>query len=162
MSGAHVISDFPSGRHNHRSCVQTALRQAEAVCESRGMRLTELRRHVLELVWSRHGPVKAYDLLRMMDESKGNPTPNTVYRALDFLLEAGLIHRLDSRNAFMGCGSPTVEHSAQFLICRECGSAAEIHDPAVNRNLRRDAEALGFTADAPTVEVSGVCPACAE
>lgn len=161
MAGTHIISDFSPRKHDHRSCVRAALKNAETVCASRGIRLTELRRRVLELVWSRHGPIRAYDILRLMNRKKGNATPNTVYRALDFLLGAGLVHRLDSLNAFMGCADPAAKHSGQFLICRKCESAAEIHDAGVDRSLLRDAEALGFEADAPTIEVQGLCPSCA-
>lgn len=99
-------------------------------------------------------------MLRLMDEKDGSLAPNTVYRALDFLLEAGLIHRLDSINAYMGCADPETEHSGQFLICRKCESAAEIHDPGIDLTLGRDAERLGFEPERKTVEVRGLCPAC--
>ncbi len=162
MTATRVISNFASGKHNHRRCVSTAMANAEALCAERGVRLTELRRHVLEIIWSRHGPIRAYDILRQMDPKVGNATPNTVYRALDFLLGAGLIHRLDSLNAFMGCADPVSKHSAQFLICRKCESAAEIHDPALDRNLLKDARNLGFEADSRTIEVRGVCADCTD
>lgn len=137
------------------------MRSAEAVCAERGIRLTGLRRRILELVWSRHGPIGAYDILRLMNESDGKATPNTVYRGLEFLLDAGLIHRLDSMNAFMGCAEPTRKHTGQFLICRKCESAAEIHDPGIERTLGKHAEWVGFAMEQQTVEVRGLCPACA-
>ncbi len=161
MATSNVISDFSTGRHNHRQCVRKALAQADTVCEKRGVKLTRLRRRILELVWSRHGPIRAYDILGLMDEKDGSTTPNTVYRALDFLLDAGLIHRIDSINAFMGCANPETKHSAQFLICRSCESAAEIHDPGIDRTLNRDAQKLGFAPEQQTVEVQGLCKSCA-
>jgi len=160
MVNARVISSFSSKKHDHRSCVKGALTSAESVCAGRGIRLTGLRRQILELVWSRHGPIRAYDILKLMNQGDGKATPNTVYRALDFLLSAGLIHRLDSMNAFMGCATPEIKHSAQFLICRNCESAAEIHDASIDRTLTKDAQQLGFTPEAQTVEIRGLCPAC--
>lgn len=161
MAAPRVISEFSSTRHNHRRCIREALGRAESVCAKRGMRFTRLRRRFLELVWSRHGPIRAYDILRLMDAKDGSTTPNTVYRGLQFLLDAGLIHRLDSINAFMGCADPETEHTGQFLICRKCESAAEIHDPGIDRTLGRDAARLGFEPERKTVEVRGLCPSCA-
>ena len=161
MAATRVISEFSSTRHNHRRCIREALGRAESVCAKRGMRFTRLRRRFLELVWSRHGPIRAYDILRLMDAKDGSTTPNTVYRGLQFLLDAGLIHRLDSINAYMGCADPETEHTGQFLICRKCDSAAEIHDPGIDRTLGRDAARLGFEPERKTVEVRGVCPSCA-
>ena len=161
MAAARIISDFPSKKHDHRICVKSALMSAEAVCAERGIRLTGLRRQILELVWSRHGPIRAYDILRLMNQADGKATPNTVYRALDFLLGAGLIHRLDSLNAFMGCANPETKHTGQFLICRKCESAAEIHNANIDRSLHKDAERLGFEMEEQTVEVRGLCSMCA-
>lgn len=161
MAAAVVISNFSAKKHDHKSCVKSAMKSAEAVCAERGIRLTDLRRQILELVWTRHGPIRAYDILRLMNQGDGSATPNTVYRALEFLLGAGLIHRLDSLNAFMGCANPATKHTGQFLICRKCESAAEIHDAAIDRNLHKDAERLGFEVEAQTVEVRGLCSMCA-
>ena len=160
MAATRVISDFSPKKHNHKNCVQSAIRRAEAICTDRGIRLTRLRRRILELVWSRHGPLGAYDILRLMNKRDGKVKPNTVYRGLEFLLEAGLIHRLDSMNAFMGCADPARKHAGQFLICRRCESAAEIHDPGIERTLGKDAERVGFAVEQQTVEVLGLCPTC--
>lgn len=161
MGSARIISDFSSKKHDHGSCVRTVLKSAEAVCAERGVRLTGLRRQILELVWSRHGPIRAYDILKLMNQGEGKATPNTVYRALEFLLGAGLIHRLDSVNAFMGCADPETKHVGQFLICRRCESAAEIHDASIDRSLLKDAAQLGFEMEAHTVEATGLCSVCA-
>lgn len=162
MASPRIISDFAPKKHNHRRCVNEALKTAEAVCTSRSVLLTDLRRRILGVVWSRHGPIRAYDILRILNEEKGDrATPNTVYRALEFLIGAGLIHRLESLNAFMGCADPNAKHTGHFLICRSCESAAEIHDASIDRTLRKDSQYLGFSMDAPMIEVRGLCPACA-
>ncbi|WP_142846895.1 Fur family transcriptional regulator [Telmatospirillum sp. J64-1] len=151
---------FPSSDHDHGSCVAHAVAKAEELCRSRGLRLTEIRRRVLELVWERHGPVGAYALLDTLRSEGMAAAPPTVYRALDFLQEQGLVHRIERLNAFVGCGQPDAPHSGQFLICSECGLAAEIDDPAIDRALTQAAVALGFELRGKTVELEGLCPDC--
>ena len=98
--------------HDHSQCVDSALADADALCARQGVRLTALRRRVLELVWQSHKPLGAYDILGTLSEEDGRrAAPPTVYRALDFLMENGLIHRIASLNAFIGCVRP--EHSHQ-------------------------------------------------
>ena len=139
----------------------TALERAEAICEARGLRLTELRRHVLELVWAGHKPVGAYDVLDALAEAGRRAAPPTVYRALDFLMEAGLVHRLDSLNAYIGCPDPAHAHSGQFLICRECHGVIELDASAINNRIEAAAAEAGFTAEQQMLEVRGLCSACA-
>jgi Fur family zinc uptake transcriptional regulator len=151
---------FPAEGHNHKACLADALRQAEAACQRRGARLTALRRRVLELVWASHAPVKAYDLLDQLRAEHAKAAPPTVYRALDFLVAEGLIHRIESLNAFIGCAGPAHAHQGQFLICRICGAAAELNDPEIAALLKEKAARLGFRIDQPTVELKGLCPRC--
>jgi Fur family zinc uptake transcriptional regulator len=151
---------FPAEGHNHKACLADALRQAETACQRRGARLTALRRRVLELVWASHAPVKAYDLLDQLRAEHAKAAPPTVYRALDFLVAEGLIHRIESLNAFIGCAGPTHSHQGQFLICRVCGAAAELNDPEIAALLKEKAARLGFRIDQPTVELKGLCPRC--
>ena len=147
-------------RHDHRGCIDRAVVKAEALCARRGVRLTALRRRVLELVWSSHASIGAYDVLRQLSKDHERAAPPTVYRALDFLLAQGLVHRLECLNAFVGCAVPEAAHAGQFLICRTCGTAAELDDQRVNRAIARGAAELGFTVERRTVELRGVCPAC--
>ena len=120
MTNASSVSPFPAESHDHDTCVADALAQAEEVCRRRGLRLTETRRRVLEIVWNSHKPVGAYDILEELGRDGKRPAPPTVYRALDFLIEAWLVHRLDSLSAFIGCSDPSHAHTGQFLICSEC------------------------------------------
>lgn len=151
---------FPSPVHDHDDCVRAALDAAEAQCDRHGARLTALRRRVLELVWTSHEPVGAYALLDTLKAEGQAAAPPTVYRALDFLLVQGLIHRLERRNAFVGCRRPTTPHSAEFLICTDCGRVAELDDPSIGAAVRLGAEAQGFTVTRQTIEVEGLCPDC--
>lgn len=151
---------FGSLRHDHQRCIDDALDKAAALCAARGARLTELRRRVLELVWRRHEPVGAYAVLEELQRQRRGAAPPTVYRALDFLLAQGLIHRIASLNAFVGCPMPDRRHSSQFLICGGCGRVAEIDDARIDSAIARSAASQGFTVDRPTIELQGLCAAC--
>lgn len=153
---------FQGEEHDHLLCVFGALGQAETVCRQRGTRLTELRRQVLELVWRRHAPVGAYEILAALQAIHPGAAPPTVYRALDFLVENGLVHRIESLNAYVGCDRPDKPHISQFLICTRCGAAAELADQAIARTVASQAEALGFVIESQIIELRGLCPDCRE
>ena len=149
----------PKG-HDHADCVATALSAADRLCTRRGARLTELRRRVLELIWRSHEPVGAYALLERLARERGRVAPPTVYRALDFLIAHGLVHRIASFNAFIGCVHPDRAHIGQFLVCSGCGSAAELDDRRIDRAIRSGAAAAGFSVEHPVIELAGRCPQC--
>ena len=151
---------FPSDTHDHAQCEMQALQRAEALCKARGARLTDIRRQVLELVWKSHVPVGAYDLLDQLNANGKKTQPPTVYRALEFLLEQGLIHRIESQNAFIGCTDPEHDHVGQFLICRDCGTAAELVDTRIDEAISAGANDVGFRVEHPTVELEGTCAQC--
>lgn len=154
-------SGFPAPRHDHAACVREAVEAAEALCRDHGRRLTPLRRRVLELIWNSHRPVGAYDILdRLREERDGPVAPPTIYRSLEFLSEAGLVHRIDSLNAFIGCMHAGATHRAYFLICDSCGTAAELDDDRLGRALGAAADRAGFRTRQETVELRGLCPAC--
>jgi len=146
--------------HDHRHCVKSALNEAARICKERKGRLTKQRQRVLELVWRNHQPVGAYAVLEQMRAEGFNGAPPTVYRALDFLLEYGLIHRLESLNAYTGCAHPGQEHTGQFLICSQCHKVAEVDDPRVNQAIQASADSVGFQAASQVIEILGLCPQC--
>lgn len=152
-----------SALHDHTHCIADALTRADALCAERGARLTALRRRVLELVWSSHRPRGAYAILEDLSQQDGKAAaPLTVYRALEFLVEQGLVHRIESLNAYVGCAAPGDVHSGQFLVCEACGDAAEIDDPGVGAAINAAAAERGFRVQRPTVEVRGLCKSCQE
>lgn len=161
MSEDAVVSPFRPVRHAHDACIDDALDAADALCAKQGVRLTVLRRRVLELVWGSHGPLGAYDILDRLREDKRGAAPPTVYRALDFLLSNGLIHRIESLNAYVGCGAPSEAHAGQFLICGDCGSVGELDDPDITELIATKARAMGFAIAHQTIEATGLCPECA-
>jgi Fur family zinc uptake transcriptional regulator len=164
---ARDVSEVGGGRgfhgaaHAHTRCIHRALDRAEAMCRRRGARLTPMRRRVLELIWDSHKAVKAYDLLDRLSESEPSVRPPTVYRALEFLMAHGLVHRVDSLNAFVGCSGSDEHHNAQFLICQDCGEVSEVAGDEIGRAVARQAASAGFKLRSQTVELHGQCPACA-
>lgn len=146
--------------HDHDACVADALSVAEKICREKGARLTPIRQRVLELVWRSHKPVGAYALLDEIKPEHKSAAPPTVYRALDFLMEQGLVHRIQSLNAYVGCSTPDHLHKSIFLICNDCGDALEIEDETVAESINEFATGLGFQLDSQSVEAAGLCPGC--
>lgn len=146
--------------HQHHPDAASYVEAVEGACRERGLRLTPLRREVLELMAGSGKPVKAYDLLDQLRDTHGSAAPPTVYRALDFLLGQGFIHKLESINAFVWCPHPTDDHQVPFLICDECESAVEVCDDQVATLIVTQARRMGFRPRAQTLEVHGVCERC--
>jgi Fur family transcriptional regulator, zinc uptake regulator len=158
-----TLTPLASRPHDHSRCVSHALAEAESICGRQGLRLTALRKRVLELVWQSHKPLGAYDILAVLSEEDGRrAAPPTVYRALDFLLEHGLVHRIASLNAFVGCNRPEHAHQGQFLICRQCHAAIELEQTAISQAIVGAAADVGFSVEGQTVEVVGLCGGCRE
>ncbi len=161
---------MPQACHHHgdTSCalpssqqVENFLTQAETLCRARQQRFTELRRTVLELV-CRHGqPVGAYTLLEDLRQRGRSAAPPTVYRALAFLQQQGLVHRLANANTYIACAHPQRPHAGLFLLCRECGYTREVHTAEVDEAIARKAQPFGFTIEKAAVEVIGLCQQCA-
>ncbi|EXJ15227.1 Fur family transcriptional regulator [Imhoffiella purpurea] len=139
-----------------------SLERADALCLRRGVRLTPQRRRVLAILCASARPLGAYEILEAMRDGSRSLAPPTVYRALDFLLEQGLVHKLESLHAFVGCRHPDHPHSGQFLICRSCGLVTELEDRGICESLLSAASATGFVPERRVVEVLGTCARCAE
>ena len=141
---------------------ETLLTRASAICEGRGARLTDLRRQVLGLILDREAPTGAYDLLDQLRSTRHGAAPPTVYRALEFLLDQGLVHKLERLSAFVGCiAHEDHDHAAQFFICRSCGKVAELEDHELAHALEDAAKRLGFKLGKATIEAEGLCAGCA-
>ncbi len=151
---------FPGLHHDHDSCIHTAIAKAQAICIKNNIRFTRLRKRVLELIWSSHKPVLAYDLLETLRNEKVNAHPPTVYRALDFLLKYKLIHKIQSLKAYTGCDFPDQKHINQFLICNQCHQVVELNDPLTQQAISRQAQQAGLEIIHQTVEILGLCPNC--
>lgn len=145
---------------NHHQCIDEALARAEALCARSGARLTPIRRDVLREVWSSHEATKAYDLIERLSRQGEQVKPPTVYRALDFLLEHGLIHRIESLNAFVGCEHPQEAHQAILMICDRCGDIREDDNAEVQAALKKLAGEAGFAPRSAVIELRGLCRNC--
>ncbi len=156
--------------HNHQTCIDDALSAAKAICEKHGAKLTALREQVLLLIWESHKPLRAYALMDMLSEkSQRRIAPPTVYRALEFLLDLGLIHRINSLNAYIGCTSPhshqsSSQHSNQqsnyFFICSECHNTQEVIDSSLSVQIDKAAKEINFSSKQQWLEVTGLCKQC--
>ena len=154
-----MTPDF-AATHDHSYCVAQALDDAEALCEQQGKRLTPLRKRVLELVWLDHKPVNAYDILRVLAQEGWGSSPPVAYRALAFLTNLGVVHRLERLNAFVGCVNAKNPHLAEFFICTDCGEVTETVNADVANGLRRAANDIGFSVSHSVVEIEGRCRNC--
>ena len=146
--------------HNHGDCIESALVTAESICKSQGQKLTKVRRRSLELIWQSHRPLGAYQLLAKLAEEGFNSAPPTVYRALDFLLSAGLIHKVESMNAYLGCAHADKAHKGYFLICDACHNVMELEYQDIHNALLAKAKQHGFEIRANTIELTGLCGSC--
>jgi Fur family zinc uptake transcriptional regulator len=152
---------FPAPDHDHERCSSDALAHAEELCAKRGQRLTPIRRQVLEALLASHKPLGAYELIERVAEAGSRPAPITIYRALDFLMENGLVHRIERLNAFIACiRHHHAEDPVVFLICERCGAVGEASSAAVAEKLTAAARAAGFTPKSPVIEVTGICKHC--
>lgn len=138
------------------------LDHAQGLCANRGVRLTPGRREVLSIIHQAGQPIGAYEILENMREGREKIAPPTVYRALEFLLEEKLIHKLETLHAFVACDHPDHPHSSKFLICTECGDVNELDSAKVDSSLSKLAQAKGFLPKEQTIEISGTCVDCVE
>ena len=152
---------FPSSDHDHATCAAAALAEAEAICARHGARLTPKRRAVLSLLLEDHVPLGAYEIAGRVAWGDRRPASVAIYRVLAFLEHLGLVHRIESLNAYLACVRPSRAHGAQFLVCTACRRVAEASDTAMQRAVIRLAANIGFLVRAPVVEIKGLCPDCA-
>lgn len=151
---------MPHEPHNHRHCQDDLIARAERVCEERGSRLTEQRRDILACVAEDHGAVGAYDIIEKMARRGVRHAPVTVYRALEFLREHGLVHKVESRNAFIACLHEHGEQPTALLVCQDCNSVEEVDAEEVFRDLARLARLSRFQTRQTVVEMGGLCAGC--
>ena len=142
--------------HDHGKCQQRTLDRAE----HDGLRLTKWRRRVLEILLEDHHSLGAYDILERLGRGEAKPQPPTAYRALDYLVEHGLAHRIEKLNAYVACAHPGACERAGFIVCKRCHIVAEVECGAAEAGLLSAAATSGFAAEQSVMEVEGVCAAC--
>ncbi len=154
--------DFPSPHHNHEKCTADLISRAERTCVGRGSKLTGQRRDVLACVAQSHAAAGAYDIIERMAERGPRPAPITVYRALDFLMAHGLIHKVESRNAFVACSHAHDGEPAALMVCTACGTVAELAVAEAVATLAKAADDVGFRPERTVIEMNGQCRRCQE
>ncbi|MDC9729128.1 MAG: transcriptional repressor, partial [Methyloprofundus sp.] len=132
--------------HNHKDCMQHALQAAEKICQEKNVRLTAIRKRILELICNSHKAIGAYELLDLFKLEDSKAKPVTIYRALDFLIDVGLVHKIESLNAFIGCLQSDKQHQSAILICDRCKNAYEIEANSVYEQLHALSQSVQFTA----------------
>jgi Fur family zinc uptake transcriptional regulator len=161
QGSAAAAGIFPAPGHDHDRCSTDAMAVAEARCHERGARLTPIRHDVLAALLASHQPLGAYEIMERVSPKGPRPAPITIYRALEFLRENGLVHRIESRNAFVACVHTHGDGDlVVFLICERCGTVGEASSAPVATTLRSAARAVGFTPKSPVIEISGICTHC--
>jgi Fur family zinc uptake transcriptional regulator len=151
---------FPAPDHDHDRCASAAIAHAESHCAARAQRLTPMRRRVLEALLASHKPLGAYEIIERLS-GETPPAPITIYRALDFLRENGLVHRIESRNAFVACVHDHGDGDlVVFLICESCGAVGEAPGEGAADALKASSRAAGFSPKSPLIEIAGICSHC--
>lgn len=154
------MHDIGFASHDHATCVATALQSAETACAAQKLQLTPARRRVLEILLEQHRAMGAYDILAILASEGMGSQPPVVYRALDFLVTNGFVHKIEKMNAYLACTHPGEDHSPIFMICRACETVAESSMPMAD--LRRAADSVDFLIETTVLEIEGLCPACRE
>lgn len=168
------LSTFSCCSQNNHNCSATGQKSIEIImadaktqCQHLGVRFTKLRQQVYELILTAKKPIGAYDLLNKMQQAEQtkntnpkNIAPPTVYRSLDFLLEVGFIHQLNSINAFVPCCHPRGSHMAGFLICNVCENVQELSNDYITQFLTSTKKQTGFAIEQSVIEITGTCQNC--
>ena len=144
---------------NHKICKKSAIQSANKLCDKKGLRFTNIRKKVLETIWKSHKPIKAYDILNEL-KGVGSEKPPTVYRALNFLLENGLIHKLNSHQSYIGCQHPNTHDQCYFLSCEKCGEVSECCSSEIDDVFNLIVNKEKFIKTNIVCEISGTCAYC--
>lgn len=149
-------------KHDHTHCIEDAICAAETLCTEQGLKFTPVRRRVLEILLADHRALGAYEILDRLAEDGQKAQPPVAYRALDFLVQNGLAHRIERLNAYTACTHADRNHVPAFLVCRDCRAVAETETALAQGRLGVAARESGFVIEKIAVEAEGLCPACAE
>jgi Fur family transcriptional regulator, zinc uptake regulator len=160
MTHAVASSAFPAPEHDHGLCLEEAMERAHTAFQNKGLKLTPLRRSVFREIAASHKAIGAYEVLDKLAARGERLAPISVYRAIEALVAAGLVHRFESRNAFFACHAGH-EMRQLVLACEACGRVAEVDADKVFAAIDRSADTAGFSAKGAVVEVWGTCAACA-
>ncbi len=140
----------------------TNMKNIEEYCKSNSLKLTPVRRKVYELLLEQQRGLGAYRILDLLRDSGFKSQPPVAYRALDFLVEIGFVHRIESQNSFFACTRPGEHHSPVFMICKKCESVSEATSSTSMSELSNSLKETGFEMEQTVIEAAGVCSSCAD
>ena len=146
--------------NNSNLLIEQSIQAADSLCSQSNARFTDMRKTVFRLILEHNAPIKAYELLERLKIYKSSVQPPTVYRAINFLMELGLVHKLSSLNAYFACSHPHKRHNCFFLLCKECGLIQESCNSPLLESLRATAKKNKFLAEFFSVEIKGLCSNC--
>lgn len=163
MTEAAAKHSSPSaGSQSDRRLAKAVERASQAFTE-KNLRFTKLRQDVFQEIASTYTSIGAYDILARLAEKGTRLAPISVYRAIDALIEAGVIHRLESKNAYFACRR--LDHATGrrpiFLACERCNAVQEVDSEGIFDTIDRVSRAANFQPRVKFVEVSGLCRSCA-
>ncbi len=149
-----------AAHHHHKIGVELES-AARTSLEAAGEQWTDMRADIFAAIAERDKPTSAYDIADAVSKSRGKRVaPNSVYRILDLFVANNLVRRVESANAFVANSHPGCLHDCIFLICDTCGSAVHVDDDKLSTGVRAAANATGFAAERPVIEVRGKCAEC--
>jgi Fur family transcriptional regulator, zinc uptake regulator len=161
-AAADPMRAFPPPGHDHRPCIDAARQRIQHAFTAAGLRLTPLRENVFVEIAGAHQAIGAYDILDRLALKGPRLAPISIYRALDVLLKTGVVHRLESRNAYFACHSGQRGHALQVvLVCDQCLAVAEVEGDEAQDAIDSAARRTGFAPRATLIEVAGLCHHCA-
>ena len=146
--------------HDHRKCSKKVIQNAEETCLKFSLNFTPIRKKVLEIISSNHKPSRAYDLLEKLRDDGFCDKPPTIYRALDFLIENKIVHKLNTINAYVACFDEESEEISCFLICEMCQEIEEFHNKNLNKVLTNIGKKRGIEIKNLNLEIGFKCQEC--
>jgi len=163
MTEAAAKHAMPSSGAQSDRRLAKAVERANQAFTDKNLRFTKLRQDVFQEIAATYTSIGAYDVLARLAEKGTRLAPISVYRAIDALLEAGVIHRLESKNAYFACRKldHTLGRRPIFLACERCNAVQEVDSEGIFETIDRLARAASFQPRVKFVEVSGLCRACA-
>lgn len=162
QSSSETANSFGCADDDHRVFVEHGLQKAEDHCVWNGLRFTPVRRKTLEILLAEHRALGAYEVLGRLHDAGFGSQPPVAYRALEFLVSHGFVHRIERLNAFIVCSMSGTDHSPAFMICRQCDCVAETQSVSARNALNEAAEQAGFQIERTVVEAEGLCPSCVD
>jgi Fur family transcriptional regulator, zinc uptake regulator len=127
------------------------------------IKITPLRQDVLSILSANKNPMSAYDLLNKLKKIRPSAEPPTVYRVLDFLAKAKIVHRIESQKTYVCCSQQAhdeTQHEAILFFCKKCAKSFEYEGKEVLRSLKQFSVKNKLEIDGAPIEIRGICKEC--